>query len=146
MAWHAPAGKTQHTERHASVLGCAGGWDTAWGMWERKEPEGIPKAPAFPLERGVDGRLSPNSFFSPVSDFPGKSPSALASAALQANTSLRQEGARGLPEAAASPHSKTSKARSQSIPRPGIEGQIRTRVAQTGKIVPVTSNRQYNKN
>ena len=61
--------------------------------------------------------------------FPWKSPSAPASAALQATTSLLQEGAGGLPEAAAPLHSKTSKAKSQSVPRLQVEEQIRTRVA-----------------
>lgn len=54
----------------------------------------------------------------------------------------------GLQEAAACLHSKTtshSKARCQSIPTPELEGQIRTRVTQPGKIVTMTSNRQYEK-
>lgn len=78
--------------------------------------------------------------------FPWKSPSAPASAALLEQPEQLPACARGLREAAAFLHSQTSKARSQSIPRSGVEEQIRTRVTQTGEIVPVTSNRQYNKN
>lgn len=59
----------------------------------------------------------PNSFFLPVPDFPLETTLIPCCSCLVSDHQPAPGGARGLPEAAASLHSKTSKARCQSIPR-----------------------------
>lgn len=119
MAWHAHAGKTQHTERHASVLGCAGGWNAAQGMRERKE---IPGAPALPLKCGADGRHFPTAFSCPF----------LISLKTTPRFFCYQLPCRGSLHCGATP--------STVMPSLGIEGHIRTRAVSIVKLLPMTKS------